>query len=244
MYPNGSVTMPPSHFLICIMLVLLSTGRVLAAEPNVAAPLFVAEGPSPSHNHGHDTDPVDEFGAGALIPDDALPDLTMRPKREKPVPASPPPPIQRDVTALPAPVRATREALMEAARSGDIEALRAYIVDGADGTMLSLAEIEGDSIEFLRQSSGDDEGFEILAILLEVLEAGYVHLDIGTDEELYVWPYFIAWPLESLSNENRVELFRLLTAGDVQDSEQFGSYIFYRVGIRPDGEWRFFVAGD
>jgi len=24
----------------------------------------------------------------------------------------------------------------------------------------------------------------------------------------------------------------------------FGTYIFYRVGITPDGHWAFFVAGD
>jgi hypothetical protein len=26
--------------------------------------------------------------------------------------------------------------------------------------------------------------------------------------------------------------------------KQFGAYIFYRVGIAPDGQWAFFVAGD
>ena len=42
----------------------------------------------------------------------------------------------------------------------------------------------------------------------------------------------------------QVELYRILTAGDVLDSVDFGGYIFYRVGIRPDGKWDFFVAGD
>jgi hypothetical protein len=26
--------------------------------------------------------------------------------------------------------------------------------------------------------------------------------------------------------------------------KQFGTYIFYRVGITPEGKWAFFVAGD
>ncbi len=226
-------------FLLIATLVAASTGETFAAGPDAPASFEIAQHKSDSHTHDND-----DFGTDALIPDDALPDLTMRPKREAAEPIGPPPPILRDITALPVPVQATRKALMDAARRGDIEALRPEITGGSDGTMLSLSGIGEDPIEFLRQSSGDDEGFEILAILLEVLEAGYVHVGIGTDEEMYVWPYFMAWPLDALTNENRVELFRLLTAGDVQDSEQFGSYIFYRVGIRPDGEWRFFVAGD
>ncbi len=218
---------------------VMSVGNAVAGGGD-DTPWRVTEGPFGMHGHGDARD----LGQFAQIPDDALPDLTMRPKREKPQPSGPPPPIQRDVDNLPAPVRATRDALMDAARKGELSALRPHIVSGADGTMLSLSGYEEDPIDFLQQSSGDEEGFEILAILLEVLEAGYVHVDVGTDEEMYVWPYFFAWPLDGLSNEQRVELFRLLTAGDVQDSEQFGGYIFYRVGIRPDGEWRFFVAGD
>ena len=71
-----------------------------------------------------------------------------------------------------------------------------------------------------------------------------MHLDAGTDNELYVWPYFFAWPLDRLSSEQKVELFRIVTAGDLEDMESFGGYIFYRVGISPKGRWRFFVAGD
>ncbi len=230
--------MPLFAFVLIAALFTVPASQAFAGGDIAPAPVQMAEDSSGTHTHD------DDSATDAMIPDDALPDLTMRPKREKPEPPGPPPPIQRDISALPEPVRATRDTLMSAARSGDIEALRGSIVGGSDGTMLSLSTMEEDPIELLRQSSGDDEGFEILAILLEVLEAGYVHVGIGTDDEMYIWPYFMLWPLDSLSDENRVELFRLLTAGDVQDSEQFGSYIFYRVGIRPDGEWRFFVAGD
>ncbi|MEO1380814.1 MAG: hypothetical protein AAFU69_10765, partial [Pseudomonadota bacterium] len=83
-----------------------------------------------------------------------------------------------------------------------------------------------------------------LAILQEVLEAGYVHVDAGTDTELYVWPYFFALPLDELNAVQRVELFKLVTAGDYEDMLSFGSYIFFRVGITPEGRWLFFVAGD
>ena len=69
---------------------------------------------------------------------------------------------------------------MKVARSGKIEDLRQLIGSGEDITMLSLGGIDGDPIEFVKSLSGDNQGHEILAILLEVLEAGYVHLDAGT----------------------------------------------------------------
>jgi hypothetical protein len=145
---------------------------------------------------------------------------------------------------LPFPVRRMREMIMEAAREGDFEALRPLIGTGADTTQLSLGGYEGDPIEYMRGLSGDPEGHEILAILLEVLEAGYAIYDPGTINEIYVWPYFVATSLEDLTPKQRVELFKLVTSGDYEDMRAFGAYIFYRAGISPDGRWRFFVAGD
>jgi len=111
-------------------------------------------------------------------------------------------------------------------------------------TMLSLGGFDEDPIEFLKSISGDAEGQELLAIITEILEAGFVRLDEGTDREVYVWPYFAAFPLEKLTPVQKVQLFRIITFGDYQDMESFGAYIFYRLGISPEGRWRFFVAGD
>lgn len=157
---------------------------------------------------------------------------------------TPAPEVFYDVTALPAPVRTMRELIMEACRSGDIERLRPLIGTGDQITQISLGGIEGDPIEFLKSISGDGEGQEMLAILLEVMEAGYIHTDPGTDLELYVWPYFFGMPLEKLTPVQRVELFKIVTAGDYEDMLNYGAYIFYRVGITPDGRWAYFVAGD
>lgn len=154
------------------------------------------------------------------------------------------PVISYDIDALPAPVRRMRELIMEAARSGDLEALRPLIGSGPNTTQLALSEIDVDPIDYLRSISGDALGHETLAILLEVLEAGYVQLDAGLDTELFIWPYFFALPLEGLTPVQRVELFKLVTAGDYEDMLSFGAYIFFRVGITPQGQWLFFVAGD
>lgn len=155
-----------------------------------------------------------------------------------------PPEISYDLDALPFPTKRMRELILEAAYEGKIEKLRQLIGIGDSATQLSFGGTDGDPIDFLKQESGDDDGHEILAILSEVLEAGYVHLDAGTENELYVWPYFFAWPLDGLNDKQKVELFRIVTYGDFQDMKEFGGYIFYRVGITPTGRWEFFVAGD
>ncbi|TCD14265.1 hypothetical protein [Oricola cellulosilytica] len=154
------------------------------------------------------------------------------------------PVIGGDVEDLPPPVQRMREMIMQAARDADFEALRPLIGSGADMTQLSLGGYEGDPIAYIRDLSGDTKGHEILAILLEVLEAGYAIYDPGTPNEIFVWPYFVATSLDELTPKQRVELFKLVTSGDYEDMRAFGAYIFYRVGISPDGRWRFFVAGD
>ena len=50
--------------------------------------------------------------------------------------------------------------------------------------------------------------------------------------------------IAKLTPAQQVELYRLVTAQDVKDMREFGSYIFYRAGITPDGQWQYFVAGD
>jgi hypothetical protein len=136
------------------------------------------------------------------------------------------------------------ELLIEAAKSGEVEKLREFMGTGDDMTMLTLGGLDGDPVEFLKSMSGDGDGYEILAILEEVLEAGFIHLEAGTENEIYVWPYFYGIPLDRLDARQRVELYKLMTHGDYEDMRTFGAYAFYRVGITPAGRWRFFVAGD
>lgn len=145
---------------------------------------------------------------------------------------------------LPAPVKETRRKIIEATRTGDLEALRPVIEENEEPPALSGGGDGADAIATLRLLSGDEKGREILAILQEVIEAGYVHVDIGTPQEAYVWPYFTHVPLNKLTGPQMVELFRLIAAGDFADMQEKGVYSFYRVGIDPTGEWRFFEDGD
>lgn len=181
-------------------------------------------------------------------PDDSLPDdmpADDDPSKEESVTKQAPAlPIMYDLSKLPEPVQRMRQLIVEAAKTGDLEKLRPLIGSGPTETQLSISGTEGDPIDYLHSVSGDGEGQEILAILLDVLDAGFVLMDPGTPEETYVWPYFFTTPIDQLTAPQRVELFRIVTAGDYKDMKTFGGYNFYRVGITPDGEWKFFVAGD
>ncbi len=153
------------------------------------------------------------------------------------------PTILREESDLPEPVREKRQALIDVAKSGDIERLRVLMQAEAEPPAVSFGD-PGDPIEYLKALSADADGREILAILWEVLDNGFVHVGEGTADEMYVWPYFAEYPLEALAPEQLVELFRLLTAADYEDMKSYGAYTYFRVGIAPDGRWRFFVAGD
>jgi hypothetical protein len=153
------------------------------------------------------------------------------------------PTIEYDVDKLPVPVKRLREQIITAALTGDIDKLKPIIEANGDPPQFGFTEAE-DPLAYLKAQSGDAEGREILAILLEVLQAGYVHVDVGTTDEMYVWPYFARYPLDKLDGPQMVELFKIITAGDYEDMRPLGTYLFYRAGITPTGVWKYFVAGD
>lgn len=154
-----------------------------------------------------------------------------------------PPDVHYSTDELPKPVARMRAQLLETALAGDIERLRMVLEANEVMPTLSFTEI-GDPIEFLRESSGDPDGAEILAILADTMEAGFVHADKGTVHEMYIWPYFARYPFAQLSATQKVEMYRIITAADFAEMEAYGAWLFYRVGIGPDGTLHYFVAGD
>lgn len=245
-----------TQFRTALLAALLSAGPALALseiKPDEVQPPSVSEptplpdiSPAPSATEVPAPNPV-QPPAAATPGEAADPEGetdAADPARPHIDPDAADPEIIYDLARLPQSTRRMRELILEATKSGDIEKLRPLLGMGDDATMLSFGGVEGDLIEHLKQLSGDGEGHEILAILEEVLEAGFVHLDAGKPEELYVWPYFFAVNMENLTSPQRVELFRIVTAGDYEDMKNYGAYIFYRVGITPEGRWMFFVAGD
>lgn len=233
------------------LLVSAGTAQALSEiqrEP-IQAPTIGPENPAVDGDMGApDADDVlDDAEPGDMNQDEGAGDdaeTPSDPNRPQLSQEGPLPEVQYDYAALPEPVRRMRDLILEATHKADIEVLRTLVGSGDSMTQLSLGGLDGDPIQFLKDLSGDDQGHEILAIMEEVLSAGYVHLDAGTANELYVWPYFFALPIDRMTPRQRVELFKIVTAGDYEDMKSFGAYIFYRIGITPEGRWAFFVAGD
>jgi hypothetical protein len=147
-----------------------------------------------------------------------------------------------DLKALPAPVARTRARIIEAARTGDLDKLVTVMQTNETLPIFSFAN-ERDPVNYWRTNYPESGGLEVLSILLEILDTGFVHVDAGTPQDMYVWPYFAYVPLKDLTPPQKVELFKIVTGSDYRAMENFGAYIFYRLGIAPDGTWHFFVSG-
>lgn len=217
---------------------LLAAGLLMSAAPPAAAfapePADPGPGLAPGGPPISDPDPITGGEPPEVEPEEAVPGGAADQR------ALPPP--QHDPAQLPEPVRRLRDHLIAAARTGDPQALRRLFPAGEPPVFSSIPG--GDPIDILRAQSGDAEGREILAILIDVLEAGWIVADAGTPAERYVWPWFSAWPAEALDGPKMVEVFRVLTAGDFEESVAYGGYVFYRVEIAPDGRWLSFVSGE
>jgi len=152
--------------------------------------------------------------------------------------------IRRDLSELPSTVAKTRDELIAAAKSGDVEMLRPILKRQTNPPVVSFGEVP-DPIQFLRESSNDGEGRELLAIMIELLEAPYsiVPPQDGAPQ-IYVWPAYASNDLENLTPAELIDVYKIVSHQDLEEMQLFGGWYFFRVGIDANGEWRYFVAGD
>lgn len=151
--------------------------------------------------------------------------------------------IETDISKLPERVRAMYRSILETARAGDVEEMLPVLESNELMPEVSFGGAD-DPIKYWKESSGDKHGREILAVLVEILSMPYVHVSKGTDNEMFVWPYLAQAELEKLTPAQEVDLYRLVKPTEAKAMREFGGYIWYRLGIGPDGTWHFFVAGD
>ena len=149
--------------------------------------------------------------------------------------------LGRDVTSLPAEVRRMRQAILQAAMSGDIEQLRVPIEMNEIHPVFARARV-ADPIAHLKAASADGNGREILAILYNLLTTGYAIVNPGTKEETIVWPYHAVIPLSALSPSQEVELYRFLPPARLKEMLAQGKYTYYSVRIGRDGVWHSFLS--
>ncbi len=169
------------------------------------------------------------------------------PPAASPARPAPRPPVSIDILPdnedLRERVGSMREKLILAAKSGNIERLGIVFQTNETQPVFTRGG-ERDPIAFWKQASGDGNGHEILAILLNILDLPAALINKGTPQEMYVWPYLAHVPLDRLTPQQSVDLYRLMTAQDVRDMRTLNAWVFWRLGIGPDGTLHFFLAGE
>lgn len=152
------------------------------------------------------------------------------------------PEVLYDLSTLPAPVQRMLKQIIEAAASGNIEAMRPVFESNELKPMVTTAYVD-DPVGFWKKGSADGAGRDVLAAMLNVLSVGFVKVANGKDknDEMYIWPYFAATDLSKLTPEQEVDLYRLVPPSEAVPMKQAGSYGWYRLGISPSGVWHYFM---
>jgi len=134
-----------------------------------------------------------------------------------------------------------REAILKAAVSGDIGQLRVPIEMNEIPPVFTASRIS-DPVAYLKSVSADGNGREMLAILYNLLTTGYAIVNQGTKEEMIVWPYHAAIPLNGLTPSQEVEIYRFLPPARLKEMIARGKYSYYSVRIGRDGVWHSFAS--
>lgn len=147
---------------------------------------------------------------------------------------------------LPAPVAEMRDAILAAVKSGRVEDLRTPVEWNEIRPEAADRPVD-DLIAYWKQVSGDGEGREILAILGEIIDAGHTTVPLGKDIEnnrLYVWPAIAELPLDRLTPEQEVQLYRLVKPAEAKVMRERKKWTWYRLVIGADGTWHAFQKSD
>ena len=148
----------------------------------------------------------------------------------------PAPYARRGPGRLPEAVATTREAIIAAAHARDYTGLEA-LLDPATFSY-SFGE-DGDPIGFWRELEEVGE----VPVLGDILP-GILGTRFAKQEDIYVWPSTAAKEAPQWTPEDIASMEVFYTAEDIASFREFGGYLGWRVGIRDDGTWLFFVSGD
>lgn len=143
-------------------------------------------------------------------------------------------------STLPEAVARTRQAMLSAARSGDLAALNRVLQTSELKPVLASEPVK-DPVAHWKAASVDGEGRSVLAAMVNVLEADGVRVSGGGADESYVWPAFAELPLDRLTPAQTVEFYRLGDARAIKQMIANKAYTYYRVSIGKDGTWHAFA---
>jgi hypothetical protein len=138
---------------------------------------------------------------------------------------------------LPAAVADKRDAIVAAAHALDYDRL-ATLLDPAEFSY-SFGE-SGDPVGYWRRLEREGHVPIIGDYLPVILSA-----PSAKRGDIYVWPSVYGKPPSRWTAEERRWLRNnLYTEAEIRAFERLGDYLGWRVGIREDGTWLFFVSGD
>lgn len=128
-----------------------------------------------------------------------------------------------------------RDLLIEARPLATGERLRVLMNPRSESDPYRSGSSDTDPVAALKRCRGDEEGLEILAIMIDILcSTGFVRVDAGTPDEAYVWPYFAEEAAGALAHQ-KVELLRIVTAGDVNAGTGRGTSSAWAFRLTDDG---------
>lgn len=148
--------------------------------------------------------------------------------------------VLRDISTLPPQVARMRGAILSAAATGEVENLRVPIDMNELPPMLAAEKIK-DPMAYWREISGDGQGREVMATLIQLFRTGFARKGAGTENELYVWPYFAEMPLNALTPAQEVELLTIVPPARMKEMREKGTYDHFRIAIAKDGTWHSFM---
>lgn len=151
--------------------------------------------------------------------------------------------ILRDPNILPDSVQRIRHAMIVAAMTGEIQSMRVPIEMNEIPPIISSDKVS-DPIEHWKKISGDGQGREILSILIKLFRSGFVREAPGSDDEMFIWPYFAKLPIGELTAAQQVELLTVVSPERFKMMQASGVYDYYRIGIAHDGTWHYFIDAD
>ena len=145
---------------------------------------------------------------------------------------------------LPPPVAAMRARILEACRTGEVEALRVPIDRNEVRPLFERGGRDpgADPIATLKRLSFDGAGRETLALLRAVLTQQCLR-ETRTDGRLavamFIWPAFAIVPPPDPTFEQRQTMLSCLRFADLGRVDETPPP-FMRVGLGPDGVWHYF----
>ena len=137
---------------------------------------------------------------------------------------------------LPPKVEAKRQAIYQASISRDYDRLAEEA--GDDLNYSFGGAYEGGFVGYLKLAE-ENERLSAFDIIPTILRLPYAEKD-----GLYTWPSVFTIEPSKWTPEDIAMMKTFLTDEQIEDFREFGGYIYYRLGIDSEGNWKFYLAGD